>query len=134
MVPLAGARRRAGPRRRLRLRDLPFGDEEFDVAIAISTLEHIGRDNTQYGLAVEESDTLDAALHELRRVAKRLLITVPSGKRSVPELTPDAGYGARGPGATGVLCAELHDGKVSERLRLALHDRRHRGDIRRVTG
>src|SRR5581483_6365997 len=31
------------------LRELPFGDHQFDVAIAISTLEHVGRDNTQYG-------------------------------------------------------------------------------------
>jgi Methyltransferase domain len=154
------------------LRDLPFEDDEFDVAIAISTLEHVGRDNTQYGLAVEENDTLDAALRELRRVAKRLLITVPTGERevlaeqsvyepsewvdrfsragyvvfedelyeltpdgwrSVPELTPGVRYGARGPGASAVLCAELHHGSVSERLRLALRDRRHRGDVRRVT-
>ena len=154
------------------LRDLPFEDESFDVAIAISTLEHVGRDNTQYGLAAEEDDTLQAALKELRRVAKRLLVTVPTGERellreqavygpsewadrfsragfvvfedelyeltgegwrSVPELTPGVRYGARGPGAGAVLCAELHAGSVSERLRLALRDRRHRGEVRRVT-
>lgn len=154
------------------LRDLPFGDDEFDVAIAISTLEHVGRDNTQYGLASEEADTLESALRELRRVAKRVLVTVPTGEqellpeqavyepsewvdrfstagfvvfedelyelgddgwRSVPELTPGTRYGARGPGASAVLCAELHPGSVSERLRLALRDRRHRGDVRRVT-
>jgi hypothetical protein len=155
------------------LRDLPFEDELFDVAIAISTLEHVGRDNTQYGLAAEEDDgSLDAALRELRRVAKRLLVTVPTGERellpeqavyepsewvdrfsragfvvfedelyeltpdgwrSVPELTPGTRYGARGPGASAVLCAELHHGTVTERLRLALRDRRHRGEVRRVT-
>jgi len=154
------------------LRDLPFEDEEFDVAIAISTLEHVGRDNTQYGLAAEDTESLDAALRELRRVAKRLLVTVPTGERellpeqavyepsewvdrfsragfvvfedelyeltpdgwrSVPELTPGTRYGARGPGASAVLCAELHHGTVSERLRLALRDRRHRGEVRRVT-
>lgn len=154
------------------LRDLPFEDDAFDVAIAISTLEHVGRDNTQYGLAAEEADTLEAALRELRRVAKRLLLTVPTGERellpeqsvyepsewvdrfsragfvvfedelyelldegwrSVPELTPSVRYGARGPGASAVLCAELHPGSVSERLRLALHDRRHRDSVRRVT-
>ena len=154
------------------LRDLPFEDEEFDVAIAISTLEHVGRDNTQYGLSPEESDSLDAALRELRRVAKRLLVTVPTGERellpeqavyepsewvdrfsragfvvyedelyeltldgwrSVHELTPGTRYGTRGPGASAVLCAELHHGTVSERLRLALRDRRHRGETRRVT-
>jgi hypothetical protein len=154
------------------LRDLPFEDESFDVAIAISTLEHVGRDNTQYGLGAEAGDTLEAALRELRRVAKRLLVTVPTGERellpeqsvyepsewvdrfsragfvvfedelyelgddgwrSVPELTPGVRYGARGPGASAVLCAELHPGSVTERLRLALRDRRHRGDVRRVT-
>lgn len=154
------------------LRDLPFESESFDVAIAISTLEHVGRDNTQYGLAPEENDTLDAALRELRRVAGRVLVTVPTGERellpeqsvyepsewvdrfsragfvvfedelyelaqegwrSVPELTPGIRYRARGPGASAVLCAELHHGSVSERLRLALRDRRHRGEIRRVT-
>jgi hypothetical protein len=62
------------------LRNLPFGDREFDVAIAISTLEHVGRDNTQYGLASEHDDaSLDRALRELRRVSGRLLLTVPTG-------------------------------------------------------
>lgn len=154
------------------LRDLPFEDDSFDVAIAISTLEHVGRDNSQYGLAAEADDTLEAALRELRRVAKRLLVTVPTGERellpeqsvyepsewvdrfsrggfvvfedelyelttdgwrSVEELTPTVRYGTRGPGASAVLCAELHPGSVSERLRLALRDRRHRGEVRRVT-
>src|SRR4051812_14570214 len=32
------------------LRSLPFENGAFDLAIAISTLEHVGRDNTQYGL------------------------------------------------------------------------------------
>ena len=124
------------------------------------------------GLAAEDTESLDAALRELRRVAKRLLVTVPTGERellpeqavyepsewvdrfsragffvfehelyeltpdgwrSVPELTPGTRYGARGPGASAVLCAELHHGTVSERLRLALRDRRHRGEVRRVT-
>jgi len=155
------------------LRELPFTDEEFDVAIAISTLEHVGRDNTQYGLEAEDADTLDAALRELRRVAKRVLVTVPTGERellseqsvyepsewvdrfaragflvyedelyeltddgwrSVPELTPGLRYGARGPGASAVLCAELHPRSVGERLRLAVRDRRHRDEVRRVTG
>lgn len=61
------------------LRNLPFADGAFDVAIAISTLEHVGRDNTQYGLGAEEGDSLDAALRELRRVTERLLVTVPTG-------------------------------------------------------
>jgi hypothetical protein len=62
------------------LRSLPFHDREFGLAIAISTLEHVGRDNTQYGLGKEhDDDTLDAALRELRRVSERLLVTVPTG-------------------------------------------------------
>jgi hypothetical protein len=155
------------------LRQLPFDDDAFDVAVAISTLEHVGRDNTQYGLGVEEGDTLAAALGELRRVAKRLLVTVPTGEterlpeqsvlepsawverferagfvvfedelyeltgdgwRSVPGLTPGLRYGARGPGASAVLCAELRPRTLAERVRLGLRDRRHGGEVRRVTG
>lgn len=154
------------------LRDLPFENDSFDVAFAISTLEHVGRDNTQYGLAAEQGDTLDAALRELRRVTKRLLVTVPTGERqllpeqsvyepsewidrftragflvfedelyeltpdgwrSVPELTPGTRYGERGPGASAVLCAELHHRTLSERFRLAVRDRRYRDDVRRAT-
>ncbi|MGZ4292466.1 MAG: methyltransferase domain-containing protein, partial [Gaiellaceae bacterium] len=155
------------------LRDLPFDDEEFEVAVAISTLEHVGRDNTQYGLGTEEGDTLDAALRELRRVARRVLVTVPTGEpelrpeqavhapgewverftgagfvvfedelyeltpdgwRSVSQLGADVRYGARGPGASAVLCAELRPGTLRERARLALRDRRHGDEVRRVTG
>jgi SAM-dependent methyltransferase len=155
------------------VRDLPFGDGEFDVAIAISTLEHVGRDNTQYGLASEHDDaSLDAALRELRRVSARLLVTVPTGEgellpeqavltpqqwverferagllvwedelyelrddgwRSVPELSAGLRYGARGPGASAVLCAELRPRSLAARLRLAVRDRRYPGDARRVT-
>ncbi len=69
------------------LRQLPFGNGEFNVAIAISTLEHVGQDNSQYGLAVEHDDaSLDAALRELRRVSSRLLVTVPTG---AGELLPE---------------------------------------------
>jgi hypothetical protein len=156
------------------LRELPFRDGEFAAAIAISTLEHVGLDNTQYGLGREsDGDTLDAALRELRRVTARLLVTVPTGEgevraeqavyrpeewverferagfvvfedelyelgdegwRSVPQLSPGLRYGDRGPGASAVLCAELHPKSVGERVRLAVRDRRHRGDVRRVTG
>lgn len=155
------------------LRDLPFRDGDFDVAIAISTLEHVGRDNTQYGLASEHDDaSLDAALRELRRVSGRLLVTVPTGAgellaeqavftpqewverferagflvwedelyelgdegwRSVRELSPGLRYGARGPGASAVLCAELRPRRISARLRLAVRDRRYPDDPRRAT-
>jgi SAM-dependent methyltransferase len=42
-------------------------------------------------------------------------------------------YGARGPGASAVLCAELHPRRLSESLRLAIADRRRRGEPRRAT-
>ena len=155
------------------LRQLPFADGEFDVAIAISTLEHVGRDNSQYGLDAEHDDaSLDASLGELRRVSSRLLVTVPTGAgellpeqavhtpaqwlerferagflvwedelyelggdgwTSVNALSPDLLYGARGPGASAVLCAELRPRRISTRLRLAVRDRRYPGDVRRVT-
>jgi hypothetical protein len=63
-------------------RALPFRDGEFDVAVCISTLEHIGRDNRVYGLGAEaDPDGPAAALRELRRVAGRLLLSVPTGER-----------------------------------------------------
>jgi hypothetical protein len=153
------------------VRELPFADGAFDAAIAISTLEHVGRDNTQYGLASERDDAaLDAALRELRRVSRRLLATVPTGAgellteqavftpqqwverferagflvwedelyelgdegwRSVHELSPGLRYGERGPGASAVLCAELRPRRVSDRLRLAVRDRRYPDEPRR---
>ncbi len=64
------------------VRDLPFRDGEFDVAICISTLEHVGRDNRVYGLGLEhDAEGMHAALRELRRVAARLLLSVPTGER-----------------------------------------------------
>jgi hypothetical protein len=131
------------------LRDLPFENDSFGVAIAISVLQRIG---------AEGDDSLHAGLAELRRVAKRVLVTVPAGERelpsewidrftragftvfedelyeltsdgwrSVPELTPGLAPGSA------VLCAELHHRTISERLRLAVRDRRHPNEIRRVT-
>jgi SAM-dependent methyltransferase len=64
------------------VRQLPFSDGELDVAICISTLEHIGRDNRVYGLAAEhDHDGPLRALKELRRVSGRLLLSVPTGER-----------------------------------------------------
>lgn len=65
------------------LRDLPFTDGEFDLVHCISTIEHVGWDNTVYGQPAERDDGgMERALRELRRVlapAGRLLITVPTG-------------------------------------------------------
>lgn len=76
------------------VRRLPFDDGEFGVAICISTLEHVGRDNRVYGLAAEhDAGGPLAALKELRRVAGRLLLSVPTGEREeldwLLQLPPD---------------------------------------------
>jgi SAM-dependent methyltransferase len=66
------------------VRDLPFERGSFDAVLVVSTLEHVGRDNTVYGLD-DERDEAGAvrALRELRRVLARggrLLVTVPVGE------------------------------------------------------
>jgi SAM-dependent methyltransferase len=67
------------------VRDLPFEDGRFDLAICISTLEHVGRDNAVYGLdSSPDDDGHEAALRELHRVLARdgrLLLSVPTGER-----------------------------------------------------
>ena len=146
------------------VRELPFEAGAFDVAICVSTLEHVGRDNTVYGLGHERDQRAPArTLEELRRVLDRdgrLLVTVPCGEdeddawqvqlddrswlglfrsagfvvfehevyelvvagwRSAETFSP-AGvrYGTRGPGASAVLCAELHPATLGRRARTAL--------------
>jgi SAM-dependent methyltransferase len=69
------------------LRSLPFASRSFDVVFCISTLEHVGADNTRYGADAEADPNgpLDA-LRELRRVVTRggrILLTVPSGTSPV---------------------------------------------------
>jgi SAM-dependent methyltransferase len=65
------------------VRDLPFDDGAFQLAICVSTLEHVGRDNTVYAVdAPREEEGDEAALRELRRVLApegRLLVSVPAG-------------------------------------------------------
>jgi SAM-dependent methyltransferase len=67
------------------VRALPFEDGRFDLAICISTLEHVGRDNAVYGVGGERDEHgAEAALAELRRVLARdgrLLVSVPTGVR-----------------------------------------------------
>jgi hypothetical protein len=51
--------------------------------LLVSTLEHIGADNTVYGVEGERKDGRVAALRELRRVVRgdgSLLVTVPLGE------------------------------------------------------
>ena len=65
------------------LRQLPFGASSFDLVFCVSTLEHVGGDNTRYDLAAEQTpDAPLEALRELRRVTARggkILATVPCG-------------------------------------------------------
>jgi O-antigen chain-terminating methyltransferase len=67
------------------VRALPFAAGSVDLVFCVSTLEHVGRENSIYGVTAELSDGGDvAALRELRRVltaAGRLLVTVPFGRR-----------------------------------------------------
>jgi SAM-dependent methyltransferase len=65
------------------VRDLPFEDARFDLALCVSTLEHVGRDTAVYSVDAPRDETGDeAALRELRRVLAgdgRLLVSVPTG-------------------------------------------------------
>ena len=62
------------------VRSLPFEDGAFDLAYCISTLEHVGHDNTRYDVTTERDDEGDvAALRELRRVSAHLIVSVPTG-------------------------------------------------------
>ena len=66
------------------VRALPLADASIDQVLLVSTLEHVGADNTGYGLAAEnEPGSRVDALRELGRVLRpggRLLVTVPLGE------------------------------------------------------
>lgn len=70
------------------LRDLPLRDASYEVVASISTLEHVGMDNSQYGAggaSADPDDDLHRALAELNRVlvpGGRLFVTVPFGERA----------------------------------------------------
>ena len=66
------------------IRSMPFANGEFDLIYCISTLEHIGRDESAD--AITDGDLL--ALREMQRVLRpggRLLVSVPFGR---PEIHP----------------------------------------------
>ena len=70
------------------VRKLPFADSAFDVVACISTLEHIGMDNTRYGGAARAHGDVGtetrAAFAELLRVLApggTLYASVPFGAR-----------------------------------------------------
>lgn len=56
-----------------------FANGAFERTVCLSTLEHVGMNNTTYGGPAEaDPDSMYAALHELCRVTDRaLMITVP---------------------------------------------------------
>jgi SAM-dependent methyltransferase len=71
------------------LRMLPYRDDWFPLVVSLSTLEHVGMDNTGYGdTSGPSSDpTAEAtrAMQELRRVTKpggTALVSVPFGMRA----------------------------------------------------
>ena len=67
------------------VRQMPYEDSSFDLITCVSTLEHIGRDNSSYGIASDLETQGDVkTLLEFQRVLKaggQLLITVPFGIR-----------------------------------------------------
>jgi O-antigen chain-terminating methyltransferase len=128
------------------LRRLPFAARSFDLVFCVSTLEHVGGDNSRYELdAEEDAEAPLAALHELRRVTARggkILLTVPCGAQQEDwylrqpadawrawfrkadlyvydeeVYVREEGVWQQGPrDGEGVLCAELHPGRRRHEL------------------
>jgi SAM-dependent methyltransferase len=66
------------------VRSMPYPDAEFDLVLCVSTLEHVGMDNSVYGAPSSGAGGDLAALREVCPVLKprgRLLVTVPFGLR-----------------------------------------------------
>jgi Methyltransferase domain len=96
------------------VRSLPFAEDSFDVAICLSTLEHVGMDNTNYRIASGGGGDVDA-LRELGRVARRVLVTVPAGE--------DADMGWQRQYAPGTFRHVVEEaGLVVRRLEIFAHD------------
>jgi hypothetical protein len=96
------------------VRRLPFANDSFDVAICVSTLEHVGMDNTNYDVASGGGGDVDA-LRELGRVAQRVFVTVPAGR--------DADMGWQRQYAPSTFRRVVQDaGLVPTRLEVFVHD------------
>jgi SAM-dependent methyltransferase len=136
------------------VRTLPFDARSFDVVFCVSTLEHVGGDNTRYELGAERDPEAPlAALRELRRVTTRggkIFLTVPCGSASEEWFlrqpadawrtwfrkadlyvydeevyVRDKDVWRQGPrDGEGVLCAELHPGRRRHELVRLLRRRR----------
>ncbi len=70
------------------LRNLPLRDDWFDEIVCLSTLEHVGMDNSSYGTFAPRADDprkeAGQALRELLRVMRpggRIHLSVPFGRR-----------------------------------------------------
>lgn len=70
------------------LRELPLRDDWFDEVVCLSTLEHVGMDNSTYGAtaarAADPGAEAARALRDLMRVVKpggRVHLSVPFGRR-----------------------------------------------------
>jgi SAM-dependent methyltransferase len=101
------------------VRRLPFPARAFDYVVCISTLEHVGCDNSVYGVEGGGRGGAAEALRELRRVLRRdgsLLLTVPTGE---PE---DGGWYLQRPPAEWLALAGAAGLRVREH-ELYLHTR-----------
>jgi SAM-dependent methyltransferase len=136
------------------VRRLPFEARSFDLVLCISTLEHVGGDNTRYEVVAEQSPEAPLeALRELRRVTTRggkLFVTVPCGSArdgwflrqpadswrawfrradlyvyDEEVYVKEDGEWRHGPrDGEGVLCAELHPGRRRHEFLRLLRRRR----------
>jgi SAM-dependent methyltransferase len=63
------------------LRTLPYRDDWFSIVVSLSTLEHVGMDNTGYGDSAAASS--DARLETIRALRELRRVTAPGGSALV---------------------------------------------------